>query len=157
MQHGRRQRALELALSGASISEIARELRVSRQTVWRWTKTPAFSAELARAREEQAVQLRLRLGALGNAALGALEQIMSEAHGGHRLRAACVVLDRIVPREMRRPRSVDFLLPVSGEAVGSEFEGKTADELELFAKSGRWPAAKRGQCDTLRTRARAVT
>jgi len=41
------QRAIDLLLTGASITETARQLRVARMTVQRWLGEPGFCAELS--------------------------------------------------------------------------------------------------------------
>lgn len=48
----RQRRAAELLVSGLTISEVAREMRVNRSTVWRWNKEEEFAKHLWRLRSE---------------------------------------------------------------------------------------------------------
>jgi hypothetical protein len=70
----RRLRAVDLLANGHTDTEAAAELHADRSTLWRWRQEPAFSAELARRREElwQATSDRLRC-LLPHAALAVLK------------------------------------------------------------------------------------
>ena len=46
----RRERALDLLLCGRTPSEVGAEVGVRRETVWRWSQEPDFTAELERRR-----------------------------------------------------------------------------------------------------------
>ena len=46
MQPGQ-QRALELILAGHSVTDIASQVGVRRETVWRWRNDPSFASEVS--------------------------------------------------------------------------------------------------------------
>ena len=45
----RKIRAVRLLLAGGRVADVAAAVQVSRQTIWRWVKDPAFQAEVRRA------------------------------------------------------------------------------------------------------------
>ena len=42
----KQQRALELILAGHSVTDIASQVGVRRETVWRWRNDPSFASEV---------------------------------------------------------------------------------------------------------------
>jgi DNA invertase Pin-like site-specific DNA recombinase len=48
----RRQLALRLLVIGKSVARVARELEVSRQTIYRWREDPQFESELKQLRDQ---------------------------------------------------------------------------------------------------------
>jgi hypothetical protein len=69
--------ALEMLLTGASVTSVAKSLNVSRGTIHRWHQEPAFAAELARQRRQVYQGVADRLTALTNKALDVLDKQMS--------------------------------------------------------------------------------
>lgn len=93
---GRAPRAVELALEGMSVREIAAELGVHRVTVWRTLTEPTAAARLADVTARRQSRAALELSELVEDALGLLGEIVRDpaAPPAVRLRAAEAVLDR---------------------------------------------------------------
>ena len=53
----KQQRALELILAGHSVTDIAAQVGVRRETVWRWRNDPSFASEVSvrQAQRRQAI------------------------------------------------------------------------------------------------------
>lgn len=89
-------RAVELALEGMCVREIAAELGVHRVTVWRTLTEPTAAARLADLTAQRQRRAALELSELVEDALGLLGEIVRDAAAppAVRLRAAEAVLDR---------------------------------------------------------------
>ena len=60
----KQQRALELILAGHSVTDIAAQVGVRRETVWRWRNDPSFASEVSvrQAQRRQSIQDELDAG-----------------------------------------------------------------------------------------------
>jgi hypothetical protein len=89
--------ALEVLVSGGTVTKAAKEAGVARETVSRWLHhDPVFIAEMHNARAELASQIRCALEALGTQAVAVLvNAIQNEFVKPWRLKAACAVLKMI--------------------------------------------------------------
>ena len=89
--------ALEVLVSGGTITKAAKEAGVARETVSRWVHhDPAFLAELQNIRAEMAIQTRCSLESLGMRAVGVLsDAIENQFVKPSRLKAACALLKMI--------------------------------------------------------------
>lgn len=90
-----RELALEHALAGMNISEIARAVGVHRNTVTKWLADPVFAQELAERQAERRATAARWLESQIDPSLRTLVEIRdSEAHPAVRLKAANDILDR---------------------------------------------------------------
>ena len=89
-------RAIHLLVAGHTIPETANQVGVRRETIWRWTKTPAFAEAVAAGRMEILEQVGQRLVYASCYAVDVLCELMKDrnASAGDRLKAAVAVLDR---------------------------------------------------------------
>ncbi len=89
--------ALEVLVSGGTVTKAAGKAGVARETVSRWVHhNPAFLAELQNIRVEMAIQTRCALEALGMRAVGVLvDALQNQFVKPWRLKAACAVLKMI--------------------------------------------------------------
>ena len=92
----KQQRALDLILTGHSTTDIAAQVGVRRETVWRWTQDPAFAAEVTRHRAERRMTVHSELDAGVLEAVRMLRGLVNdtEAPAGARVRAATALMDR---------------------------------------------------------------
>ena len=62
----KQQRALELILAGHSVTDIAAQVGVRRETVWRWRQDPSFASEVSvhQAQRRQAIHDELDAGVI---------------------------------------------------------------------------------------------
>ena len=92
----KQQRALDLILTGHSTTDIAAQVGVRRETVWRWTQDPAFAAEVSRHRAERRMTVHSELDAGVLEAVRMLRGLVNdtEAPAGARVRAATALMDR---------------------------------------------------------------
>jgi DNA-binding CsgD family transcriptional regulator len=72
--------AIELILAGRRQSDVAEQLGISRQTLWRWRSEPAFINELARCREERVTGMRERVTHLADLAFDVVEDQLAEGN-----------------------------------------------------------------------------
>jgi hypothetical protein len=89
--------ALQILVSGRTVTRAAKEAGVARETVSRWLHhDPVFIAEMQNARADLARQTRCALEALGMQAVGVLvEAVGNQFVKPWRLKAACAVLKMI--------------------------------------------------------------
>ena len=76
----RQLRAIELELQGGSYVQIAREVGVSRQALWRWQKQPTYRAVRARLRSTDRQRRSDRFWALVDRALDVAEESILEGY-----------------------------------------------------------------------------
>ena len=108
----RRQAALRLLVVGKSIARVARELELSRQTIYRWRQDPAFEEELKRLREQSWGEVVARLKGLLEPSLNVMEAQLRHDLVHERYRAATFLLR----------------LPGIGKAIGAS--GSSQDTLK---------------------------
>ncbi len=92
----KKEQAIAALLSHRNVEEAARAIRISANTLQRWTKEPEFDAAYREARRTAFWQSLARLQDGAGAAVTTLLKIMldTNAPAGTRLRAAEVVLER---------------------------------------------------------------
>jgi transposase-like protein len=88
----RRQLALRLLVLGKSVARVAKELELSRQTIYRWREDPAFEAELKRLRDQAWGEVVARLKGLLEPSLNVLEAELRHDLASQRYRAATFLL-----------------------------------------------------------------
>lgn len=88
------EKAITLLLSGKSITEVAKELGVTRQTIWEWKKKNRyFIAEFNQRKEELFSSQSERLFSMVQKALNVVEEVLEKSEDGNlRLRAALTLL-----------------------------------------------------------------
>jgi len=96
-RNGQRDRAVDLLLAGKSNAEVAAELEVRRETVWRWANVTEVAAELRARRLAGRDALAGDLAELGAEALAVLRDLLRDADTPPAVRAkvAAGVLDRL--------------------------------------------------------------
>ena len=92
----KQQLALDLMLAGHTTTEVAAQIGVRRETVWRYTQDPDFAAEVSRRRAERRLAVHAELDAGVREAVQMLRGLVSdpEAPHGARVRAATALMDR---------------------------------------------------------------
>ena len=120
----RQKRAIEALLTTPNLTEAASVAGVSRKTLYKWLKQPAFQQALQQAEQEALAALQRRLVALGSGAADALEQAMRPTEETrYRLRASDIVLGRLLQlRELveLEARIAALEQRLSGEGPGGE-------------------------------------
>ena len=100
-------RAIELALSGAKWSQIAKTLDLNRKTLWRWkTHDNAFRQALADARADRHDFAVERCQTLAARATSVLADFLQDPADKNRMRAAQILLQaaaRFVPQQSPKP------------------------------------------------------
>ncbi|MCS6774390.1 MAG: hypothetical protein NZ693_09830 [Thermoflexales bacterium] len=89
-------RAIEHLTSGCSRAETARRVGVGETTIRRWLRAPEFQAALREAQGEVWRMLLGRLGAVATSAVDALHAALQDGQPSLRVRAADVLLARLV-------------------------------------------------------------
>ncbi len=95
MQPGQ-QRALELILAGHSVTDIAAQVGVRRETVWRWRNDPSFASEVSvrQGQRRQAIHDELDAGVIESVRMLRGLVADTDAPPGARVRAATALMDR---------------------------------------------------------------
>ena len=92
----KQQRALELILAGHSVTDIAAQVGVRRETIWRWRQDPGFASEVSvhQAQRRQAIHDELDAGVIESVRMLRGLVADTEAPSGARVRAATALMDR---------------------------------------------------------------
>ena len=92
----KKQEALRLLSAGHTIPKAADKVGVGRATLWKWTKEPAFSAEVTVYRHTEAAGAQMALSHAVYEAVEVLRGIMGDEDSTNKERteAAKIVLDR---------------------------------------------------------------
>ena len=95
MQPGQ-QRALELILAGHSVTDIASQVGVRRETVWRWRNDPSFASEVSvrQGQRRQSIHDELDAGVIESVRMLRGLVADTDAPPGARVRAATALMDR---------------------------------------------------------------
>jgi hypothetical protein len=96
-------RAIEVLLKSGSVSKAAEAAHVSRNTLHRWMREPAFAAALAAAEADALANLSRRLVDLGDKATDTLEEAMAydpKAPGARVAAANSVLANLLKVREL---------------------------------------------------------
>jgi phage terminase small subunit len=89
------QKALLALLQYPTRTEAAKRAGIGRVTLYRWMQQPEFKEALSDARREIASVTTLRVIAISEKAVAALERALDCGDVGHEIRAAKEVLDRM--------------------------------------------------------------
>ena len=92
----KQQRALELILAGHSVTDIAAQVGVRRETVWRWRNDPSFASEVSirQAQRRQSIHDELDAGVIESVRMLRGLVADTDAPPGARVRAATALMDR---------------------------------------------------------------
>jgi hypothetical protein len=116
----RQRKDLEGLLLTGDVGSTAATANVSRVTVYRWMRQPAFAAAV---REAEAIdELSLMSIRLGRAATGTLAAAMSDKNAplGPRVRAAGIALSRLLQlRELATPEARITVLEETTDIIGA--------------------------------------
>jgi hypothetical protein len=129
------QHALALLAEGRTPAEVASEIGVARQTLWRWRQVPEFAAAFAEAQRARVDEARASCVAAATDAIGVLASIMSDAEqpGAVRVRAAVALLNqcglnaRVDPQDPTPPR-VEFITMPAEPAAGRAFMKQLSEQ-----------------------------
>ena len=95
----KQQRALERILAGHSVTDIAAQVGVRRETVWPWRNDPSFAGEVSvrQAQRRQSIHDELDAGVIESVRM--LRGLVADtaAPPGARVRAATALMDRAGP------------------------------------------------------------
>jgi Helix-turn-helix of insertion element transposase len=118
--HPKQHAAITLLVQGRGYTETAEAVGIERKVLWQWRKDPAFraalNAELASIRQAALV----RLLALGEKAVDALEDVLENGEtDGARIAAAKLVLERVgvASMEHARPEDATPTSPNDGKTI----------------------------------------
>jgi aromatic ring-opening dioxygenase catalytic subunit (LigB family) len=99
-----------------------------------------FKEQLAAAMEERRKAMHLRMEALAQMALKTHMEVMADVPHRDRLRAAESILDRAGASRVAKVEQTGTTLQIeAGSVAYDELEGKSMEELDHFAKTGKWP------------------
>jgi hypothetical protein len=90
------QRALEPILAGHSVTDIAAQVGVRRETIWRWRNDPSFASEVSvrQAQRRQSIHDELDAGVIESVRMLRGLVADTDAPPGARVRAATALMDR---------------------------------------------------------------
>ena len=119
----RQRRAVAALLTAGDVTSAARETGVSRETLHRWLRQPAFLAAVREAEADALDELSRSLVRLGRSAAGTLEAAMGDATApwATRVRAADAVLGRLL--QLRELATLEARVAELERSVGLE-EGR---------------------------------
>lgn len=101
---------------------------------------PDFQEKFKAALEERRRAMHMRLEAMAQTALKTHLEVMQENAHRDRLRAAESILDRAGASRVAKVEQSGTTMQIDAGAVAyDELEGKSLEELDHFAKTGRWP------------------
>jgi transposase-like protein len=121
---GRQQKAVAALLSTGEVSAAAREVGVSRETLHRWLRQPAF-LEAVRAAEAEALdELSRLLVRLGRTAIATIAKAMNDpgVPPATRVRAADAALGRLL--QLRELAQLEARVQALEQASGVELGGR---------------------------------
>jgi hypothetical protein len=123
-------RALEGLLEGKTVTEVARTLRVRRQTVSEWrNRHPAFRAALEVAQVEKQEAMLARLGSVSAEAVDVLRELMKPEQGPRvRLLAANAIVKGVLATQGGKGAAKEPGGALSGFAAPSTYSGEAERE-----------------------------
>ena len=91
----KQQRALDLILAGHSVTDIASQVGVRRETVWRWRNDPSFASEVSirQAQRRQSIHDELDAGVIESVRMMRGLVADTDTPPGDRVRAATALMD----------------------------------------------------------------
>lgn len=89
------ERAAILLASGDTITDVANNIGVQRNTLYEWQKKVVFVCYLNRQKKEQQSSLRNGLLSLYGNAINALREVLNSDDNGNKLKAAMMVISRV--------------------------------------------------------------
>ncbi len=105
-------KAVELLAVGTPVTEVAKEVNRSRNTIYEWLKQPEFKAELDRLAEERLGNVRKALIRAGPTAVETLLEIVQNgASESAQVRAAEIILRYQTGLESNEAPQVGVLVP----------------------------------------------
>ena len=125
MKHRARDQAVELLAQDANVTDVARKLRLSRDTVYAWIKDPKFSAAVEDRRRELREARRAGIRRLQDLAVKQLRRVITSRNAAASMAGIKLVLDELLQPETAalsandQPVSIRFSLegpPDAGES-----------------------------------------
>ena len=91
----KQKQALEALAEGVPVNQIARRLKIRRETLWRWRQIPAFARELQNYRQNALAKASHELHELTSRATEVLSELLESDHDNIRFAAAKEVFARV--------------------------------------------------------------
>ena len=99
----RQRKAIPLLLLGKTDAEVAEEIGVSRQTIWKWRREEDFDHDIVEAGEELLAQHTVAISELVKKSLSAMSDLLEDADNNLKLKVASTVLN--AAKEWKRPEA----------------------------------------------------
>ena len=94
------EKAIELLLIGCSKTDVAKQLEISRTTLYEWKNQSMFIAAYNRRKREFKESIESEVIALGNMAVETIKQCLSSGNHSVRMKAAIFVLSKLDLQEL---------------------------------------------------------
>lgn len=95
----KQEEAAALLAVGTSIADVARQVKVNRNTIYEWLRLPEFAAFYKRQLRDVRREIQGKLSAMAEEATNTLETLMRDGGEQSKLKAATYILDRIAENE----------------------------------------------------------
>jgi hypothetical protein len=120
------ERAVCLLVAGKSYTDVSKELKVNRSTLYTWSKKITFRTYYNRLIEETQVFVEDSLRSIGSSAIQAIIEILNDDQKSPtRLKAACWTIEKILSREVGETDPRDIFRRQSTIDMWSEMEQST--------------------------------
>lgn len=95
----KQEEAAALLAVGTSLADVARQVKVNRNTIYEWLRLPEFAAFYKRQLRDVRREIQGKLSAMAEEATNTLETLMRDGGEQSKLKAATYILDRIAENE----------------------------------------------------------
>ena len=95
----KQEEAAALLAVGTSIADVARQVKVNRNTIYEWLRLPEFATFYKRQLRDVRREIQGKLSAMAEEATNTLETLMRDGGEQSKLKAATYILDRIAESE----------------------------------------------------------
>ena len=99
----RQRQAIPLFLLGKTDTEVAEEIGVSRQTIWKWRREEDFDHDIVEAGEELLAQHTVAISELVKKSISSMSELLESADNNLKLKVASTVLN--AAKEWKRPEA----------------------------------------------------
>ena len=123
----RQRQAIPLFLLGKTDTEVAEEIGVSRQTIWKWRREEDFDHDIVEAGEELLAQHTVAISELVKKSISSMSELLESADNNLKLKVASTVLN--AAKEWQRPEAPGHT------AARSRL---SEEQLEADLQIGKW-------------------
>lgn len=111
--------AINMFVTGKSVEDIAKELNINANTIYRWKKQKVFKQALKIKQDLIFEDITLRLGAIGIDAVSILSDLMKNAvNENTRLKASTFIIDKLLQLKdyetIKKIEEIEFVLSSGG-------------------------------------------